>query len=250
MTMTFNHVWKATTNATSCVSRNRPNAPQATKEYLLQYVAAPYWEGKADQLKIPYHLMDLSAPLLPCMTPIVERQIDGMLEDFVDLKEWFFAFKKAPGHKKQTILDGSKDRSYSATLKKRCNGRAIFFALTASYLVAAHPLPLFGPSSKKLKQTTLTQDFNKFLGVEHVKGNNSKALLGLTNKPPQLDKDGKSKAIINLTSRHSESSRRSPTRNTVKAGQHKAASRNLLLEPPSTLEFRFTTPPPHLKIGF
>jgi hypothetical protein len=48
---------------------------KATKEYLLQYAAAPYWEGKADsdQLKISYHLMDLSAPLRPCMTPIVKR---------------------------------------------------------------------------------------------------------------------------------------------------------------------------------
>jgi hypothetical protein len=56
-----------------------------------------------------------------------------MLKDFVDLKEWFFAFKKAPAHKKQTILDGYEDRSYSATLKKRHDEWAIFLALTASH---------------------------------------------------------------------------------------------------------------------
>jgi hypothetical protein len=66
----------------------------ASKEHLLHYAAWSYWEGKAKLLKIPPHLMDLSAPLPPCVTHIVERQIDGMLEDFADLEEWFFAFKK------------------------------------------------------------------------------------------------------------------------------------------------------------
>jgi hypothetical protein len=65
----------------------------ASSEHLLHYAALSYWEGKAALLKIPPHLMDLSAPLPPCVTHIVERQIDSMLEDFVDLEEWFFAFK-------------------------------------------------------------------------------------------------------------------------------------------------------------
>ncbi len=58
----------------------------ASKEHLIHYAASSYWEGKAELLKIPPHLMDLSAPLPPCVTHIVERQIDGMLEDFADLE--------------------------------------------------------------------------------------------------------------------------------------------------------------------
>ncbi len=71
---------------------------------MLDYAASSYWEGKAELLKIPPHLMDLSAPLPPCATHIVQRQIDGMLEDFVDLEEWFFAFEKAPAHEKKPSL--------------------------------------------------------------------------------------------------------------------------------------------------
>jgi hypothetical protein len=76
----------------------------ASKEHLLDYAASTYWEGKAHELKIRPHLLDLSAPLPPCVIHIVERQIEGMLEDFVDLEEWFFAFQTAPEHRKKTFF--------------------------------------------------------------------------------------------------------------------------------------------------
>ena len=133
---------------------------QATKEELLHYASTAFWECKAEVLKIPPHLMDVTAPLPPCVSQIVERRVDGMLEDFDDLEEWFFAFKNAPAHEKQYLLDGYEDGSYSRTLQKRREDRATFLALNESYsvaAVAALPLPVFGPPSKKLKQTTLTQ---------------------------------------------------------------------------------------------
>ncbi len=44
-----------------------------TMDHLLHLASISYWEGKAEYLKIPPHLMDITAPLPPCMTPMVER---------------------------------------------------------------------------------------------------------------------------------------------------------------------------------
>jgi hypothetical protein len=219
-----------------------------TKEYLLEYAASPYWEGKADALQIPHHLMDLTAPLPPCVVNIVTRQIDGMLEDFSDLEEWFFAFKKAPAHEKQDILDGYEDGSYSATLKKRRDERATFLALNESYAAsAADPLPLFGPPSKKLKQTTLTQDFNQFPGMEPDGGaDDNKEVIDLTHKLAASLDDRKPKAIIDLTYNPSQPSTQTPGSNLPTwESPPKASSMKAGLEPPSALDFRFKTPPKH-----
>jgi hypothetical protein len=183
---------------------------EATKEFLLEYAAAPYWEGKADELKIPYNLMDLTAPLPPCVSLIVSKAIDGMLEDFNDLEEWFFGYKKAPPHEKETILDGYADGSYTATLKRRRDERDVFLILNESRASAVDPLPLFGPSSKKLKQTTLTQDFHEFPGLEPVLANKTNLqVIDLTRNPPSPG-GGKRKAIIDLTRNPVKSSVQTP----------------------------------------
>jgi hypothetical protein len=100
--------------------------------------------------------------------------------------------KRPPPHEKQTILDGYEDGSYSATLKKRRDERAVFLALNESRGAAVDCLPLFGPSTKKLKQTTLTQDFNEFPGLESQ-------VIDLTHKPPPSSDGGKRKAVIDLS---------------------------------------------------
>jgi hypothetical protein len=215
----------------------------ATKEFLLEFASSSYWEAKADSLKIPYNLMDITAPLPPCVTNVMDRQLDGMLEDFNDLEEWFFAFKKAPAHEKQTIMDGYRDGTYSDTLKKRREDRATFLALTESYSVPADPLPLFGPPSKKLKQTTLTQDFQD-LPVVPVVQQPKPAVIDLTHKPPMLHQDGKPKAVGHPTRRRTESSTRSPSMLVPPTSQHIASPLNSELKPPSAIDFCFRTPPP------
>ena len=63
--------------------------------------------------------MDLSAPLPPCVADIVAVRINTMLDDFIDLEEWFFAFDKAPTHEKDAILEGFVNGTYHDTIKKR-----------------------------------------------------------------------------------------------------------------------------------
>ena len=220
---------------------------KATKESLLEYAAPSYWEGKADELKIPYHLMDLSAPLPPCVALIVERQIDGMLEDFSDLEEGFFAFKKAPAHKKQAILDGSEDGSYSATLKKRRDERAIFLALNDTPSAASDPLPLFGPPSKKLKQTTLTQDFNEFPRLELAAPICNQDVIDLTLKPPPSLAGGKLTSFIDLTRTSFKSSVQTPRSQQVVVSPPKAGNLSPDFESPSALDLTFRTTPKHQK---
>jgi hypothetical protein len=217
---------------------------EVSKEILLEYAASPYWEGKAEELQIPFNLMDLTASLPPCVAKIVERQIDGMLEDFDDLEEWFFAFEKAPAHEKQAILDGYEDRSYSETLKRRRDDRATFLALNESYAAAAaDPMPLFGPPSKKLKQTTLTQDFNEFPGMVGAGAEENKEVIDLTHKPQSSIDDRKPKAIIDLTYIPRQPSTQTPGSNQGCASPPKACNTKPILEPPSALDFSFKTPP-------
>jgi hypothetical protein len=181
---------------TEQVERSEP-----TKEFLLEHSTGPYWEGKADQLKIPYNLMDLTAPLPPCVSLIIARQIDGMLEDFNDLEEWFFGFKKAPPHEKQTILDGYEDGSYITTLHRRRDERSVFIPLNDSGAAVVDPaLPIFGPSSKKLKQTTLTQDYNEYPGLKSILANQTNLpVIDLTPQPTSSYRGAKRKSIIDLT---------------------------------------------------
>jgi hypothetical protein len=215
----------------------------ATKESLIAFASTTYWEGKADLLKIPPHLMDITAPLPSCVRHLVERRVDGMLEDFNDLEEWFFAFNKAPAHEKESIIAGYADGSYSGTLKKRREVRATLLAVTESYSVAADPLPIFGPSSKNLKQTTLTQDFTDVPSVQQVHAKDS-PLIDLTNHPPQPHKDGKRKAVIDLTRRRN----RSPILTVGEAVlTHNTVTSASDLKPPTAVAFRFTTPPHHKK---
>jgi hypothetical protein len=219
---------------------------EATKESLLEYAAAPYWEGKADELKIPYNLMDLSAPLPPCVSLRVARAIDGMLDDFNDLEEWFFGYKKAPPHEKESILQGYTDGSYTATLKKRRDERDVFLILNETRASAVDPLPIFGPSSKKLKQTTLNQDFHEIPGVEQVLANKTKhqVVIDLTPNPPPSSGAGKRKAIIDLT--------RNPVKSSV---QPPPSSNNQVIgsqSPPENkkkfvVDSPFRTPPQHRK---
>ncbi len=68
---------------------------QATKEELLDYASTSYWECKAKVLNFPPHLMDVTAPLPPCVAHIVERRVNGMLENFDDLEVWFFVLSDA-----------------------------------------------------------------------------------------------------------------------------------------------------------
>jgi hypothetical protein len=219
---------------------------QATKESLLHYASTSYWEGKADLLQIPHYLMDILAPLPPCVAHIVARQLDGMLEDFNDLEEWFFAFKKAPSHEKQTILEGYEDGSYTATLKRRRKDRATDHALTEPDSVPADPLPLFGSPSKKFKQTTLTQDYQG-LPVVPVVQPVKPAVIDLTDKLSPQPKDRTPEAVFDPSSRRTESSKRSPARMVHHASQPKASPLKSDLKPPSAIEFRFKTPPPHQK---
>ena len=199
--------------------------PKATKESLFEYASPSYWEGKADELKIPSHLMDLSAPLPPCIAHIVKRQIDSNFE------EWFFAFKKSPAHEKQVILDGYEDGSYSATLKKRRDERAIKLALHETHITSVDPLPLFDPPSKKLKQTTLTQDFNEFPGMELVMANSNQQVIDLThNITPPID-GGKPQSTIDLTRNHFKSSLQTPRSHQAVVSPPKAGKMQPVTQP-------------------
>jgi hypothetical protein len=207
----------------------------ATKDQLLHFASTSYWEGKAEFLKIPPHLMDITAPLPPCVSPLVERQLEGFLEDFNDLEEWFFAFKKAPTHEQQSTLEGYEDGSYSATLKKRREDRATFLALTASYTVEDPPLPLFGPSSKKLKQTTLTQSYTESLDDQKPVARPMRQVIDLTiSKPPKVT-DCKQKA-------------RRVDHTTKPSYLSPPSTRTPEVEPPFASQFSFTTPEQHDKM--
>jgi hypothetical protein len=209
----------------------------ASKEHLLHYAASTYWEAKADLLKVPPHLMDLSAPLPPCVTRMVERQIDGMMEDFDDLEEWFFAFPKAPSHEKESILLGYEDGSYTATLKKRREDRATDLARMQISSVSDESLPIFGSPFKKLKQSTLTQSFEEKIEVFP-----SKEVIDLTDKQALIVTDRKSKSLFDLTTKPSYLSPPS-VRLLVQERDHTDSARTPAVEPPRACQFSYTTPP-------
>jgi hypothetical protein len=82
-----------------------------------------------------------------------------MLADFVDLEESFFGFDKAPCcHKKDGSVKGHINRTYHTTIKKRRNDCALA-PCKVKFLLPQKTPPPFGPPTKKLRQTTLTQAF-------------------------------------------------------------------------------------------
>jgi hypothetical protein len=170
-----------------------------TKKSLRKSASSSYWHNKADQLCIRPDLMDLSAPLPPCVAGIVSDHIDSMLEDFMELEEWYFGFDKAPRHEKDDIVDGYVSGTYREIIKKRRDDRALALLAHSQSFTAAEDNPLFGPPTKKLRQTTLTQVFNEFPSADQSPEDcKPQAVVDLTNKKQLGVKDLQSKVSINV----------------------------------------------------
>jgi hypothetical protein len=171
-----------------------PECQTPTKKSLQQSASSCYWHNKANQLCINPDLMDLAAPLPPCVSDLVLDNIQNMLEDFVDLEEWFFAFEKALQHEKDDILEGYVNGTYRTTIKKRRDDHAIAFN------VIADNQPVFGPPAKKMRQTTLTQVFNGFNADDRSLDNcKPKAVIDLTKKQPGAVQGHMPKFLFNVT---------------------------------------------------
>jgi hypothetical protein len=219
-----------------------------TKESILKSAADTYWHNKADMLCIRPDLLDLSAPLPPCVANLVESNVDHMLDDLKDIEEWYYAFEKAPTFEKNDIIDGYQDGSYRDILKKRRSDRALDLVRLESVSPIVEEPPLFGPPTKKLKQTTLTQVFPDFPEKETVEDpHQPKAVVDFSAKLTSSNTPPHHSVVIDLTSQ--------------------CASVAVLLTPiaakqpeigppsevtthaafPSDLKSRFTTPPPRPK---
>ena len=187
-------------NHVTDITEQFPARQTPTSKSMRMSASSTYWHNKADQLCINPDLLDLSAPLPPCVALLVHGHIDNMLDDFANLEEWFFGFENAPPHEKEDILEGYRNGTYPAILKKRRYDRAIALALIDPLSKVDDANTLFGPPTKKLRQTTLTQAFNEFPDAdEDSKPKAAVAVIDLTLKRPTADYASQSESVIDLT---------------------------------------------------
>jgi hypothetical protein len=235
-------------NHVTDITEQFPERQTPTSKSMRMSASSTYWHNKADQLCINPDLLDLSAPLPPCIALLVHGHIDNMLDNFANLDECFFCFENAPPHEKEDILEGHRNGTYHAILKKRRDDRAITLALIGPLSEADDANTLFGPPTKKLRQTMLTQAFNEFPDADEDSRPKAVAVIDLTLKRPTADYNSQPESVIDLTKNASAAMLPQGVKDSPQPAI-KVSTSNATAGVDFSFPSNITTPPPHPKIG-